>query len=259
MDLNLKGKAVIVTGGARGIGLAIAEAFGREGCRVVIADRDGADHAAAQLRGEGTDATGVVLDVADQTSIDDMVASVLASHGRIHILCNVAGIFTCAPLLEFSRSDWDATFDVNATGLFFTLQAVARQMVSQGEGNIINIASVAGRRADGFAAAYSASKAAVISITQSAALALVGQGVRVNAIAPGQVETDLWTALDADMSRIVLNQGPGAITALAKSFIPMGRMAAPNEIVGAALFLASGMSGFVVGQTINVDGGLMLN
>ncbi|WP_291736650.1 SDR family NAD(P)-dependent oxidoreductase, partial [Leisingera sp. F5] len=185
---RLAGKTALITGSARGIGRAFAEAYVREGARVAIADIDftGAQTAAEEL---GGGSIAVRLDVTDQTSIEQAVAQTVLELGRIDILINNAAVFTAAPVAEITRGDFDRTFAVNVAGTLFTLQAVARHMIERGGGGtIINMASQAGRRGEPLVAVYCATKAAVISLTQSAGLNLIRHGINVNAISPGVVE-----------------------------------------------------------------------
>ncbi|MBV9775845.1 MAG: SDR family NAD(P)-dependent oxidoreductase, partial [Acetobacteraceae bacterium] len=178
--MRLKDKVAIVTGGARGIGRAICARYAEEGARVVVADLDVAE-ATAAASSIGRGALGVALDVTDQGSIDRLVETVVREAGRIDVLVNNAGVFDMAPLLEATRESYRRVMAVNVEGLLFTLQAVARQMVRQGQGGkIINFASQAGRRGEALVAVYCASKAAVISLTQSAGLALIEHGINVN-------------------------------------------------------------------------------
>lgn len=257
--MKLQGKVAIVTGGARGIGRAIAERYADEGARLVIADilEDEAKATAAAI---GRDAFAVRLDVTDQGSIDTLVESVVEKAGRIDILVNNAAIFNMGPLLEVTREDWDRNFDINTKGLFFTLQAVARQMVRQADadpawrGKIINMSSQAGRRGEGLVAAYCASKAAVISITQSAGQGLIKQRINVNGIAPGVVDTPMWDEVDRLFAKYE-NRPIGEKKRLVGEAVPFGRMGVPEDHGGAALFLASSDSDYVVAQTFNIDGG----
>ena len=252
--MKLDGKVAIVTGGARGIGRAIAERYADEGARVVIADiLEEAAAETASLISRG--AFAVRLDVTDQASIDAMVGAVVEEAGRIDILVNNAAVFNMAPLLEVTRADWDKNFDINTKGLFFTLQAVARQMVEQGEGGkIVNMSSQAGRRGEALVVAYCASKAAVISITQSAGLALIEHRINVNGIAPGVIDTPMWEEVDALFARYE-NRPIGEKKRLVGEEVPYGRMGVPEDLTGAALFLASSDADYVVAQTLNVDGG----
>lgn len=252
--MRLENKVAVITGGARGIGRAIATRYAAEGARVVVADINGAE--AETVAGEiGHGAIGVGLDVTKQASIDAMVASVVARAGRIDILVNGAGIFEMAPVLEVTRDSYAKQFAVNVEGLLFTLQAVARQMVAQGEGGkIINFSSQAGRRGEALVAVYCASKAAVISLTQSTALGLIKYGINVNAIAPGVVDTPMWDVVDAAFAKYE-NLPLGEKKRQVGAAVPYGRMGYPEDMTGAAVFLASKDADYIVAQTLNVDGG----
>ncbi len=252
--MRLKDKVAVITGGARGIGRAIAERYAEEGARVVLADMLEAEaKATAQHIGRG--AIGLALDVTKQDSIDAMVAATVRQAGRIDVLVNNAGVFDMAPLLEITRESYHKVFAVNVEGLLFTLQAVARQMVKQGQGGkIINFASQAGRRGEALVAVYCASKAAVISLTQSAGLALAKDRINVNAIAPGVIDTPMWDHVDslfAKYEHLPLGEKKKQV-GLA---VPYGRMGRPEDMTGMAVFLASPDSDYVVAQTYNVDGG----
>jgi acetoin reductase-like protein len=252
--MRLQGKVAIVTGGARGIGRAICERYADEGARVVVADMLQAEAASlAQKLGRG--AIALALDVTNQESIDAMVTAVVQQAGRIDVLVNNAGVFDMAPLLEITRESYRKVFAVNVEGLLFTLQAVARQMVKQGQGGkIINFASQAGRRGEALVAVYCASKAAVISITQSAGLALAKQRINVNAIAPGVIDTPMWDHVDSLFAKyegLPLGEKKRQV-GLA---VPYGRMGRPEDMTGMAVFLASSDSDYIVAQTYNVDGG----
>lgn len=251
--MKLEGKVAVVTGGARGIGLAIAHGLADEGARVCIADIDrAAPDAARQL---GGDSFSCRLDVTRLESIDAMVEDVKRRAGRIDILVNNAAIFDMAPIGEITESSFDNIFAVNVKGLLFTLQAVAREMIAAGRGGkIINIASQAGRRGEPLVAVYCASKAAVISITQSAGLALIKHGINVNGIAPGVVDTAMWDEVDALFAKYE-GRAIGEKKRLVGEAVPFGRMGKPEDHVGAVVFLASADSDYVVAQTLNVDGG----
>jgi NAD(P)-dependent dehydrogenase (short-subunit alcohol dehydrogenase family) len=252
--MKLKGKIAVVTGGARGIGRAIAKRYLEEGATVALADllTDEAERAAAEL---GERAFAIELDVTRQGSIDAMVEAVARRAGGIDILVNNAAVFTMAPLLEITRESYAKVFAVNVEGLLFTLQAVARRMVEQGRGGkIINFASQAGRRGEALVAVYCASKAAVISLTQSAGLALIQHGINVNGIAPGVVDTPMWDEVDALFAKYE-GRPTGEKKRLVGEAVPYGRMGTPEDLTGMAVFLASSDSDYVVAQTYNVDGG----
>ena len=257
--MKLDGKTAIVTGGARGIGKAIAAAYAAEGARVVVADML-ADEAKATAKEIGRRSFAVQLDVTRQSSIDAMVSVVTAEAGGIDILVNNAAIFDMAPIVEVTEKSWDSQFAVNAKGLFFTLQAVAKQMIAQNEatlgrrGKIINMASQAGRRGEPLVGVYCATKAAVISLTQSAGLGLIKHRINVNGIAPGVVDTPMWEHVDAQFAKYE-NRPLGEKKRLVGEAVPFGRMGRPEDHAGAAVFLASSDSDYVVAQTFNVDGG----
>ena len=252
--MRLRDRVAVVTGGVRGIGRAICARYAEEGARVVVADLDAAE-AAAAAASIGRGALGAALDVTDQGSIDRLVETVVREAGRIDVLVNNAGVFDMAPVLEVTRASYRRVMAVNVEGLLFTLQAVARQMVRQGQGGkIINFASQAGRRGEALVAVYCASKAAVISLTQSAGLALIAHGINVNAIAPGVVDTPMWDQVDALFAKYE-NLPIGEKKTRVGRAVPYGRMGRPEDMVGAAVFLASGDADYIVAQTLNVDGG----
>jgi acetoin reductase-like protein len=254
--VKLENKVAIVTGGAQGIGRAIAAGYVAEGAKVVVADiaEETARATAADIGIRGS-AIGLPLDVTKQASIDALLDQTLETFGPVDILVNNAAIFTMGPILEVTREQYAKVFQVNVEGLLFTLQAAARQMVAHGvKGRIINMASQAGRRGEALVSIYCASKAAVISLTQSAGLGLIKQGIRVNGIAPGVVDTPMWDEVDANFARyegLAIGEKKKAV-GLA---VPYGRMGKPEDFAGAAVFLASDDAEYVVAQTLNVDGG----
>lgn len=251
---RLKGKSALITGAARGIGRAFAEAYLGEGARVAIADIDiaRARQTAAEL-GEG--AIAVALDVTSQDSIETCVAEVDAAFGGIDILINNAALFDLAPLTEISRQSYDRLFSINVGGTLFMMQAVARVMIKRERGGkIINMASQAGRRGEALVAVYCATKAAVISLTQSAGLNLISHGINVNAIAPGVVDGEHWDGVDALFAKYE-NRPIGEKKKLVGEAVPFGRMGTAADLTGMAIFLASRESDYVVAQTYNVDGG----
>jgi D-sorbitol dehydrogenase (acceptor) len=252
--MKLAGKTAVVTGGARGIGAAIVEAYVAEGATVAIADlaKDDGEKLAATLGGK---AFFVTLDVTKQESIDAMVKTIVAKSGSIDILVNNAAVFDLAPIVEVTEKSWNFLFDVNVKGLFFTLQAVAKQMIAQGRGGkIVNMASQAGRRGEALVSVYCATKAAVISLTQSAGLDLIKHRINVNGIAPGVVDTPMWGEVDALFAKYE-KRPLGEKKRLVGEAVPFGRMGTPQDHTGAAVFLASTDADYVVAQTLNVDGG----
>ena len=249
----LNDKVAVVTGAARGIGREIARRYVSEGALVAIADVDAeaAEKTAAEMDGR---AEAFPCDVSDTASARAMVEQVCTRFGRIDILVNNAGIFDMQPIMEITEAQYDRIFDINVKGLLFTLQAVAKEMVGRGvRGKIINIASQAGRRGEPLVAVYCASKAAVISITQSAGLALIPHGINVNGISPGVVDTS-WDNVDALFAKYE-NRPLGEKKRLVGEAVPLGRIGQAEDLVGASVFLASRDADYVVAQTLNVDGG----
>ncbi|MFL5281569.1 MAG: L-iditol 2-dehydrogenase [Rhodopila sp.] len=252
--MKLQGKIAVVTGGGRGIGRAICERYVQEGAFVFVTDVDEAQ-AQAVASTLGARAAALRLDVTSQGSIDAMISTVVARQGRLDILVNNAGIFDLAPIVEITRESYRRVFAVNVEGLLFTLQAAARQMIAQGHGGkIINFASQAGRRGEALVAVYCASKAAVISLTQSAGLDLIKHGINVNAIAPGVVDNEHWDHVDSLFAKYE-GLAPGEKKRRVGAAVPFGRMARPDEIGGLATFLASSDADYIVAQTYNIDGG----
>lgn len=252
--MRLAGKTAMITGAARGIGQAFAERYVAEGARVVIADIDfaRAQQTAAQI-GEGCFA--VEMNVTDPASIDAGFAAAIDAVGHIDILINNAAIFTAAPIVEITTDDFDRCFDINVKGTLFTLQAAAKHMIARGQGGkIINMASQAGRRGEALVAVYCATKAAIISLTQSAGLDLIKHGINVNAISPGVVDGEHWDGVDAFFAKYE-NKSPGQKKVEVGAAVPFGRMGTAEDLTGMAVFLASDDATYVVAQTYNVDGG----
>lgn len=250
---RLEGKSALITGAARGIGAAFARAYAAEGATVAIGDIDmaRAEATAAEIAG----AYAVRLDVTDQASIEAGVAAVAERAGRLDILINNAAVFDAAPIVEITRESYERLFAINVAGTLFTLQAAARQLIAQGEGGkIINMASQAGRRGEALVAVYCATKAAVISITQSAGLDLIKHGINVNAIAPGVVEGEHWEGVDALFAKHE-NRPRGEKKRLVGEAVPYGRMGRAEDLTGMAIFLATSEADYIVAQTYNVDGG----
>jgi D-sorbitol dehydrogenase (acceptor) len=253
-QMRLEEKVAIITGGARGIGRAIAERYAKEGARVVIADLllDDAKQTAEAI---GPSAIAVAVDVSRRESIEAMAATATKQFGPAGILVNGAAIFSMAPLAEITEEHYERQFAINVRGLLFTSQMIAAQMVAAGKGGkIINFSSQAGRRGEARVAVYCATKAAVISLTQSMGLELIKHRINVNAIAPGVIDTPMWDQVDALFAKYE-NRPIGEKKRLVGEAVPYGRMGVPEDITGAAVFLASADSDYVVAQTLNVDGG----
>ena len=252
--MRLKGKSAIITGAARGIGAAFAAAYVREGATVAIADIDMV-RAEQTAKSIGPSAFAIRLDVTDQASIDNAIAEVEKRCGGIDILINNAALFDMAPIVEITRASYDRLFGINVAGTFFTLQAVARSMIrNKRKGKIINMASQAGRRGEALVAVYCATKATIISLTQSAGLDLIKHGINVNAIAPGVVDGEHWAGVDALFAKYE-NLAIGEKKKQVAASVPYGRMGTAEDLVGMAVFLASEESNYIVAQTYNVDGG----
>jgi NAD(P)-dependent dehydrogenase (short-subunit alcohol dehydrogenase family) len=245
--MRLKDKVAIVTGGASGIARGVCVAYAREGAHVVVADvnLDGAQETAAMVEAAGRRGLAVCTDVADPAQILAMVATARAEFGRIDVLFNGAGIISPTALLDTTVEQWDHIMAVNLRGEFLCLQAVARIMVEQGRGKIINVTSILGSQARVNRGAYAASKAAIISLTQTAAVELGPHGVFVNAIAPGSIETPM------------VKSAPSTPEATQRKLaaIPLRRRGDPQDLAGPAIFLASDESDYVTGVVMTVDGG----
>ena len=252
--MKLNNKTALITGGARGIGLGFAQAYAREGARVVIVDID-IGRATAAAAAIGPAASAKKLDVTDLAAIESVAGEVDREFGGIDILVNNAAIFDMAPITDITEASYERIFGINFKGPLFMMKAVANLMIARGRGGkIINMASQAGRRGEALVTLYCASKAAIISATQSAALALVKHGINVNAIAPGVVDGEHWDVVDAHFARWE-GLNPGEKKAAVAKSVPIGRFAQPEDIAGLAVFLASSDSDYILAQTYNVDGG----
>ena len=255
--MRLPGKVAIVTGAGQGMGRAIAVRYAQEGASVVVADlsQDTSRATADAIGQAGGTAITVRVDVRDREQVQAMVDAAVAAFGGVDILVNNAGVGKIIPFLETTEEDWDFMFDVNCKGLLWCSQAVARQMIAQGRGGkIVNLASQAGRRGEALVLAYCASKACVISMNQSMALALAEHKINVNAIAPGIVDTPFWEEVDKQFAAL-LNLPVGEPKRRAVATIPLGRIEQPEDVTGAAVFLASSDADYITMQCLNVDGG----
>jgi NAD(P)-dependent dehydrogenase (short-subunit alcohol dehydrogenase family) len=247
---GLEGRPVVVTGGAQGIGEACARLLAAQGAPVALWDvADAAGHAlAAELNGSGARAVYCHCDVSSKAQVDAALAASLAALGPIRGLVNNAGIFKAAPFLDVTEADWDAVIAVNLKGSFLVGQALARHMVAHGGGAIVNMSSVNGRLAIPSIASYNASKGAIDQLTRVMALSLADQGVRVNAVAPGTIATEL-------AAKAVLTSDEAKARIMSRT--PMKRLGEPSEIADAVAWLLSDASSYVTGEIVVVDGGRM--
>jgi len=258
--MRLAGKSAIITGGGRGIGRATALMFAREGADVLVPDLDlaASQETANEIRALGRKAVPLQVDVTQAADIQRMIETALREFGKIDILVNNAGITLVREPLTLTETDWDRTLDLNAKAVFFCAQAVAREMVKRKTGVILNAASISGRVGKPMLIPYCASKFAVIAITQSLAMALAKDGVRVNAVAPGIVDTDMWVSIDREWSALE-GKPVGSVKQARVANIPLGRIEAPQDVANLYTFLASDEASYITGQTVNVCGGLQLN
>lgn len=290
MEQRFKGQVAIVTGAGQGIGRGIAQRLAREGAAVVVAEYNPAtgEAAAAAIRAEGGSATAYRVDISDVAAVRRMVDDIVASFGQIDILVNNAGVVQTKPLMDLTEQDWDRVIDVNQRGVFFCLQAIAAQMIRQvpdsvraaaerpadimaikadqwdqaagdagtraAYGKIVNLSSIAGRRGRPLSAHYAASKAAIISMTQSAALALAPYRITVNAVCPGIVPTPMWQQIDQERGQLFGAQPGEAMAAFIRA-VPLRRAATAEDVAGAVAFFCSMDADYITGQALNVDGG----
>jgi NAD(P)-dependent dehydrogenase (short-subunit alcohol dehydrogenase family) len=253
--MKLKDKVAIITGAGSGIGEGIAIRFAREGAKIAIPDIDGekAERTAGKIRSMGKEALPLQADVSKATEVDEMVRKVKATFGPISTLVNNAGIRVPTALLDLSEEEWNRTIGVNLNGVFLCTQRVVREMVQDNiAGSIVNISSVAAYKAFRNRAAYCASKGGVISFTRAAALELAEKNIRVNAIAPGIIDTPLTAQYKTGMEED--SQAMRAFLAT----VPLGRWGQPDDIAAAALFLVSDEASYVTGTTLIVDAGMVI-
>jgi len=250
---RLDGRVALVTGGARGIGRAICRSYVAEGAKVAVADRlsSEAEETAADL---GDNAMAIEMDVTDLDAIAAGVMAVEEKWGGIDVLVNNAGIFNMASIDKVTPEDYRRQYDVNVGGTIFAIQAVVPGMKRRGGGVIINFSSQAGRRGEPNIVLYCSTKAAIISVTQSLALELAPDNIRVNAIAPGVVDTPMWDVVDALFAEYE-HKALGQKKREVGEAVPLGRMGNPDDIAGPCVFLASDEARYVTAQTLNVDGG----
>ena len=258
--MELQGQVAIVTGAGRGIGRATAHELARMGAAIVVAelDRATAESTATELRDQGHHALVVRTDVTSHEDLRAMVERTLAAFGRIDILVNNAGIYRAAATLDVTEEHWDAIMNINAKSVFFATQAVLPTMIAQKQGVIVNLVSMAGKVGSRANLPYSASKAAVISMTKSLALSHAADGIRANCVCPGFVETEMWTSVVRAQAAL-LEQTPEEFARQRRFQVPLGRMERPEDVANVIGFLASPRADYMTGQALSVDGGLVMH
>ena len=245
----LENKGAVVTGGSRGIGRAVAEALAAEGATVAViyaGNTKAAEDTVRAIEEAGGKAFAVQCDVADEAAVTDMVKMVHEKLGTIDVFVNNAGITRDGLLMRMKREDWDAVLSTNLTGVYNCTKAVTKIMMKQRSGSIINMTSVVGETGNAGQANYAAAKAGVIGFTKSVAKELASRNIRVNAVAPGCIDTDMTAVLSDAVKEEMIKS------------IPLGRTAAPEEVAQAVVFLASQKAVYITGQTLNVDGGMVM-
>ena len=261
MTMRLSGQVCIVTGAAGGIGSCIARRLGQEGAYVCIADVNMAvaQKVVSQLETDGSSAFACFCDVTDRSSVRQMIAETARRFGQVNVIFNNAGISQTKHFFEIEEAEWERIMRVNALGVLLCTQEAARQMIMQGRGGkIINTGSIAGKQGYPLFAHYSASKFAVIALTQAAARDLATHKITVNAFCPGVVATELWQQLDREFLELGETQRQGQALEEFSTAILLGRVSIPEDIAGLAVFLASHESDYITGQSIMVDGGMVL-
>ncbi len=246
--MRLKDKIALITGGARGIGQAIAFGFAQEGADIVVGDvnLEEAQKTCRDIEALGRQSLAIQLDVRDYAKVEEGINKILDKFGKVDILVNNAGITKDNLMLRMSEAEWDAVLSVNLKGTFNCIKAVSRPMIKQKAGRIINIASIIGIIGNAGQANYAASKAGIIALTKSAAKELASRNINVNAVAPGFIQTDMTAGLAEELKLKM------------KEAIPLNKFGSPDDVAAVCLFLASEDSNYITGQTIVVDGGMVM-
>ncbi|MDD5252713.1 MAG: 3-oxoacyl-[acyl-carrier-protein] reductase [Candidatus Omnitrophota bacterium] len=246
--MRLKDKVALITGGARGIGQAIAMTFAREGADIVVADvnLEIAQKTALEIEGLGRKALALEMDVTNFEKVEEGINKILDKMGKVDILVNNAGITKDNLLLRMSQADWDAVINVNLKGTFNCIKAVTRPMIKQRSGRIISIASIIGLMGNPGQANYAASKAGIIALTKTVAKELASRNINANAVAPGFIQTEMTAKLPEDIKKKMLEA------------IPLAKLGTPQDVANTCLFLASDESSYITGQVITIDGGMVM-
>jgi len=246
--MRLKDKVALVTGGARGIGQAIALTFAREGADIVVADvnLEIAQKTGLEIEALGRKALALEMDVTNYEKVEEGINKILDKMGKVDILVNNAGITKDNLLLRMSQADWDAVINVNLKGTFNCIKAVTRPMIKQRSGRIISIASIIGLMGNPGQANYAASKAGIIALTKTVAKELASRNVNANAVAPGFIQTEMTAKLPEDIKKKMLEA------------IPLAKLGTPQDVANTCLFLASDESSYITGQVITIDGGMVM-
>ncbi len=257
---RFEGKVVVITGASRGIGRGITMRFAREGADVVVAaNEELVKDVAEEVRAVGRKSLPLLCDVSDKRSVEALYDRAVKEYGRIDVSVQNAGVITIARIEEMTEEEWDTVLDVNAKGVFLCCQAAARIMITQGYGRLINTASGQAREGFIYTPHYAASKMGVVGITQSLAKELAPHGITVNAICPGIIDTDMWVYNDRKWGKLLGSYQPGELMQEWVGGIPLKRAGTPDDVAGLAAFLASEDAAYITGQTINVDGGLIMS
>ena len=246
--MRLKDKVALITGGARGIGQAIAMTFAKEGADIVVADvnLEVAQKTASEIESLGRKAMALEMDVTNYDLVEAGINKILDKMGKVDILVNNAGITKDNLVLRMSGAEWDAVINVNLKGTFNCIKAVSRPMVKQRSGRIISIASIIGLMGNPGQANYAASKAGIIALTKTIAKELASRNINANAVAPGFIQTEMTAKLSEEIKNKMLEA------------IPLGKLGTPEDVANVCLFLASQESSYITGQTITIDGGMVM-